>query len=213
MRQDLLIYGAGDFGREARRLAQLLDRWNIIGFSDDNPTVGDEVDGLPVLAPAELLKRRITPLHVVFGFADPRGKAALWERLRGLSHLVFPTLIAPDAYVERDATLGEGCYVGHFCFVSAKAALGRFVMLNTAAQIGHDCRIGDFCSFMPMADISGHVVMGEKSFAGAQSFVLQGLSVGRNVLIAAGAKAFDPVPDDVTIFGNPAKITKRHARQ
>ncbi|MGI6075044.1 MAG: acetyltransferase [Pyramidobacter sp.] len=162
MRQDLLIYGAGDFGREARWLAELLGRWNIIGFCDDGKHAGEEVDGLPVLTSEEVLKTRTAPLHVIFGFADPRGKAALWKKLRGFSHLVFPTLIAPDAYVERDAILGDGCYIGHFCFVSAKARLGRFVMLNTASQIGHDCRIGDFCSFMPMADISGHVVMGAK---------------------------------------------------
>lgn len=209
-RNNLVIYGAGGLGREILCLARLLGRWNILGFTDDSLAAGTRVAGLPVLGREELLSLG-KPLDVVIGFADPEGKARTAERLKKIPGLNFPVLIAPDAYVEQDAVLEQGCVVGHFCFVSTGARLGEFTFLNTAVQIGHDSQTGACCSFMPMSDISGHVSVGEKTLFGAQSFVLQGLNVGRRSVVGAGSRVFRNVPDNVTVFGTPAQIIRKNS--
>jgi sugar O-acyltransferase (sialic acid O-acetyltransferase NeuD family) len=208
-RNDLAIYGAGGLGREILCLARLLGRWNILGFIDDGLPAGTRVAGLPVLGGEDLFSRE-KPLDVVIGFADPKNKAKTAERLKKIPGLNFPVLIAPDAYVEQDAALGQGCVVGHFCFVSTGARLGEFTFLNTAAQIGHDVQTGRCCSFMPMSEVSGHVTVGSQTLFGAQSFILQGLNIGSNAVIGAGSRVLRNVPDNVTVFGSPAQVIMKN---
>ena len=47
--------------------------------------------------------------------------------------------------------------------------------------------------------------IGDHSFVGAGSVILNGLKVGRHATIGAGAVVIRDVPDGVTVVGNPAR--------
>lgn len=55
-------------------------------------------------------------------------------------------------------------------------------------------------------DLFGKIIIGNNVYIGEMSLILPGVTIGDNVLIAAGAVVTKNVPDNVIIGGNPAKI-------
>ena len=49
---------------------------------------------------------------------------------------------------------------------------------------------------------------GELSFLGIGATIIQGIKIGKNVTICAGAVVIKDIPDNVIALGNPAKIIK-----
>ena len=72
MNRDLIIAGAGGFGREVQWLIERInqstqsseERWNLLGYVDDGMEQGTLVDDLPVLGGMEYLQKRKQPVHV-----------------------------------------------------------------------------------------------------------------------------------------------------
>ena len=58
----------------------------------------------------------------------------------------------------------------------------------------------------PNFDCFGKVKIGSNVYIGTNSLIMPGVSVGDNVLIAAGSVVTHSVPDNVVIGGNPAHI-------
>ena len=209
-RKDIVIYGAGGLGREILCLIiKKLDEWNPIGFVDDGVPEGKIINGIPVLPKSFLYQKHQKKLAVAIGIADPTMKMNIFAELKKITDIYFPTLIAPTAIVDESAELEEGCIISNFCLISIDVKLGQCVFLNTGSFIGHDASLGSFVTLMPTTSISGGVVINEKVLVGAQSFVLQGKSIGKNSVISAGSKVFSNVPENVTVFGNPAYILNK----
>ena len=91
--------------------------------------------------------------------------------------------------------------------VLPRATVGRGVLLNTKASIDHDCLIGDFVNIAPAATLGGEVRVGAETFIGPGATVAAGISIGARALIGAGAVVVREVPEDVTAWGVPARIT------
>lgn len=58
----------------------------------------------------------------------------------------------------------------------------------------------------PKFDIFGKVVIGDNTYIGTNSLIMPGVTIGNNVLVAAGSVVTHSVPDNVVIGGNPARI-------
>lgn len=209
MANPLIVYGAGGLGREILSLAELSGRWpSFMGFIDDGLEPGTECGNSHVLGGMEYLQSIEKNVDLLVGIADTKIKANIFKKLEGNPHINFPSLIAPTSHIDKDATIEEGCIVGHFCFVSTKAVLKRGTFLNTAVQIGHDSTLGEFCSVMPSVNISGNVTVEKEAFFGVQSLILQGLKVGEGAVVGAGSRAIKNVPEHCTVIGYPARVIK-----
>lgn len=58
----------------------------------------------------------------------------------------------------------------------------------------------------PDFDCFGKVVIGDWGYIGTNSLIMPGVTIGNNVLIAAGSVVTKSVPDRVVVAGNPARI-------
>ena len=58
----------------------------------------------------------------------------------------------------------------------------------------------------PNFDCFGKVKIGSNVYIGTNSLIMPGVTVGDNVLIAAGSVVTNSVPSNVVIGGNPAHI-------
>ncbi len=52
------------------------------------------------------------------------------------------------------------------------------------------------------------VVIGDNAWIGGNSVIVPGVTIGNNVVVAAGSIVVNDIPDNVVVAGNPAKIIK-----
>ena len=210
---DLLIYGAGGFGREIACLIKAINnhtkQWNLIGFIDDGIEPGIINKYGKVLGDISYLN--VYPYHisVVFSIADP---LVLKHRVKLITNTLisFPNIIAPNVNIfDNDAfTIGQGNVIFFGCRISCDVTIENFNIFNGFVSIGHDVTMGSFNVLGPSTRISGNASVGDGNFFGVQSIVLQGLKIGDNTRIGANSVVMRNTKNNRLYYGNPAKMIK-----
>lgn len=90
------------------------------------------------------------------------------------------------------------------------ANIGVGCIINTASSIDHDCVISDYAHISVGARLAGNVEVGSHSFICINSCVIQGLTIGENCILGAGATLISDLPNNTTAVGTPAKVIKQH---
>ena len=128
--KDLIIVGAGGFGREAYILAKRINeqnpQWNIKGFINDIP---DALDGIKIdLKIIGTIKDWQPSENEVFamGISSPAGKEKVANILKSKG-ANFVSLIHPAALIGDYVEFGEGCIVGGRSSVGSCTKIGNFV--------------------------------------------------------------------------------------
>jgi sugar O-acyltransferase (sialic acid O-acetyltransferase NeuD family) len=203
----IIIVGAGGFGREVRDLATDAGL-NVRGFLDDAPR---EVPPLhvPVLGTPAWDGEPDVP-HVI-AVGAPAAKAQLSRTVEGSGRTPAQPLVHPTVQIGRDVSIGDGAIVTAGCILTTNITIGRHVILNLGCTVGHDALIGDYVSAMPGVHISGNVSLGSGVFLGTNSAILEGVTVGDGATVGAGAVVTADVPPDTTVVGVPARPLARRA--
>ncbi len=196
MERDIMIVGAGGWGREAvwtlERINAKEPTWRVIGFADDDPAKAKgSLEGYPMLGAVEKASKDHPGAAVYVAIGDNAVRENIYRRLRGHD---FPVIIDPSAEVAPTAELRHGVFVGPQAVVSVGAELGKFVIVNARAGVGHDNKLGDFAQVCPGATLGGHVTLGEHAHVGANAVVASGVTVGANAAIAIGSAVLSAVP-------------------
>lgn len=89
--------------------------------------------------------------------------------------------------------------------VNAQTEIGQGAILNTACTIDHDCKIGNFVHISPGAHLAGNVHVGQETWIGIGAVVREGVRIGSNVIVAAGAAVVRDIPDHSRVGGVPAR--------
>jgi sugar O-acyltransferase (sialic acid O-acetyltransferase NeuD family) len=209
--KDIVIYGAGGFGREIACLIQLINgkncQWNLIGFLDDNTAIwGTKNEYGTVLGGSEWLNKYEKDLACAIAVGSPNAVQSIVGRINN-PKVSFPNLYAPTVtFLDKDSLkIGKGNIFCTNCFVSCNVTVGSFNLFNGYIPIGHDAVIGDCNVVMPSVNISGAVVMGNANFLGVQSVVLQGVKIGNNTRVGANSVIMRKTKDGFLYIGNPAK--------
>ena len=204
---DLVIVGAGGFGREVYQWARAAfdpGSHRIKGFLSNRP---DDLAGKGIDAP---LLGDPDSYAVAAGdrflaaVGSPSVRRALVERLaaRGAR---FETLVHPTAVVAPTARIGEGVVLCPFATVSDAVILGDFAMLNFYASAGHDARIGRYATLSPYATVNGFAALGDGVFLGSHATVTAGRMLGDGARVSANVAVHADVPARTLVYGPPAK--------
>ncbi len=208
--KDIVIIGAGGFGREVAWLIEDINKvnneWNIVGFVDDNKSIqGTEINGYKVVGDIDWLKEQ--ELCVVNAIGDPIIKKKVMEKLAG-SKNHYPVLIHPSVINSGSVNFGEGSIVCAGNIITVNIEIGKHVIINLDCTIGHDANIGDYSTVLPSVNISGFVKTEECVSVGTGSAIIQGVNIGRNTVVGAGAVVVKDLPANCTAVGAPAKPIK-----
>ena len=110
-----------------------------------------------------------------------------------------------------DVTIGDHTRVGIHCTVIGPVCIGNHVNLAqgiTVTALNHN-----FADSNRKIDEQGistkPVVIGDDVWIGANAVILPGVTIGRHVVVAAGAVVTKDVPDYSLVAGVPAKEIKK----
>jgi sugar O-acyltransferase (sialic acid O-acetyltransferase NeuD family) len=200
----LLIIGAGGHGKVVADAA-LCAGWEEIAFLDDHSTGEVASLGLHIVGNTGDLaahSSRFGSAVVAIGNAARRLEL---QRACERAGFLAVTVIHPSAAISRFAKLGAGSVVFAQSVINAGTTLGRACIVNSGATVDHDCELGDGVHVSPGANLAGNVRVGARTWVGIGACVRQGINIGSDVMIAAGAAVIADVPDSVTMMGVPAK--------
>ena len=213
--KDLVIFGAGGFGREVLQI--VLDQnedqrtWNFLGFLDGNPDLlGKEIHGFPVLGGAEWLRGR-SGVHVAVAVGNPAVKKKIVREILEMGENSFATLIHPDVWIGRNVFIDPGTIICSGNRITTDIRIGAHVILNLNCTVGHDAIIEDFATLYPGVHVSGNVHLEEGAEIGTGTAIIQGVRVGAWTTVGAGAAVVRDLPPGVVAVGVPAKVIKEKA--
>lgn len=211
--KDLIIIGSGGLGREtvwtAERINSVSPEWNILGFIDDNIQVqGQLIDGYRVIGTTAAVAK-YKDAYFVCAVGSAKIRKRIVEKVKAVADVKFATLIDPTCVCSRERTeIGEGCIICANTYVTLDIKIGSHVYIGGNSTVGHDSRIDDFVTVYPGANVSGSTYLGTGCEMGTGSKIIQGLSVGMNTIVGAGAVVVRNLPPDCTAVGVPARVIK-----
>ncbi|MAT90295.1 MAG: acetyltransferase [Flavobacteriaceae bacterium] len=194
------LYGGGGHCYAAVELIRSLGEYEPKTIYDDNPS-HETILGIPV-------KKRTATSEAADAFCVTIGNNAIRKKLVAALPGPFPSFVHTSAAVYPSASIGEGTLVHPLAVLDAEVTIGNFCIINNHSTVSHNVHVGDFCHIAIQAAIAGGVTIGEGTLVGAGSVILPEISIGKNVIIGAGAIVTKNIPDNVTVYGNPAKIIK-----
>lgn len=210
----LIVAGAGGFGCEALWVAEEMNAqspaappWKILGYADDDPQkIGHGSFGYPVLGRPEDVAAQLVGEEIWYYCAvgDNLNRRQVGKRLDGLGWRAA-TLIHPSVIRARDATVGEGCYVGALSILNPACRIGRHVLINQRVAIGHEVLVDDFAQVCSGAQVNGGCRIGAGALIGSNASLYQGTSVGKGAMVGSNSLLLKSVPDGVSVMGVPAQ--------
>lgn len=152
-----------------------------------------------------------------------------WWTLRGVTHGKRPVVLGKPVIDASDLVVGDDFKVwsslrptlisgwgtirfGDRCFVNT----GTTIIAVEEIVVGDDVA---FANEVYVVDSDSHGVegrphkqapvrIGDGCWIGARAMILPGVTLGKRVLVAAGAVVTRDVPDDCLVAGNPARVVR-----
>lgn len=215
---DLLIIGAGGYGREVAWLAGEIygDKLRIIFAVERRFLTESMVGDIPCLALESLPSSSSQASFVVaIGNHIERRRIAFDCESKNLRPV---SLIHPRTEHSPQIKIGEGSIVSAGTILTTNVNVGRHTHINIGCTVGHDVKIGDFTTISPGVHISGNVHIEDDVFIGTGANIINGapdnpLLIGKGAVVAAGACVIGNVHEYTMVAGIPATTKKNLPRK
>lgn len=136
--KDLLICGAGEYGRVVKEIVEEIKAFDKIAFLDDFGSLAigrfDEI---------ERFKNQYKNAVVAVGNVDFREK--LIKKLK-LTGYMLPAIVSPRAYVSKSAKIGCNTIIEPFAVVNAESEIGDGTFICAGAIVNHNSKVGECCT-------------------------------------------------------------------
>lgn len=202
------MFGAGGHSKDLEYLAESdkYERWNIIGYLDDNPFVSNK-NLLGDISFINFLLEKYPKLKYTIAINSSIVRKQIELKINKLDHAA--NLIHETAVIGSYCQYGNGLTMGPYSVMTTRVNMGVHVHMNTAASINQSSSIGDYCTVSPGARVCGDVNVGDTTSIGAGSVIINFKNVGNNCTLGAGTVVIDHVPDNTTVVGVPGREIKR----
>lgn len=203
----LAIIGASGHGKVIADLARTCGFWHKIVFYDDAWPDKTINGNFPIVGNTQSLLSSVEKPDIIVGIGNNKIRLAKQKTFIDAGFNIA-SVIHPRAIVSLTATIGIGSVVMAGAVINSDAIIGSACIINSNSVVEHDCILADAVHVSPGASLAGGVSVGECSWLGIGSSVIQLKVIGKNVIVGASAAVVADVPDNVTVVGVPAKIIK-----
>jgi sugar O-acyltransferase (sialic acid O-acetyltransferase NeuD family) len=182
--RNLVIVGDSAFAAIAHEYFEVDTNYHVVAFSAERAYIEKEtVCGLPVV-PFEELENLFDPashdIYVAIVYTQLnrlRARLATAAKQKGYR---LASYISPRAFIWRNVTIGEHCFIFENNTVQPFVTIGNNVVLWSGNHIGHHSDIHDNCFISSHVVISGFCEVGENTFMGVNATVANNVRIGRD---------------------------------
>ena len=118
--------------------------------------------------------------------------------------MLYCNFIHPTAFISKKSQVGFGTVIFANAVVNAGANIDKGCIINTAATVDHDCHIQAYCHISPGVNIAGGVTVGQFSWLGIGSSVVEYITLAENTQTGAGAVITGSTQSNQLYLGVPA---------
>ena len=186
----LVIVGDSAFAEIAMEYFEVDTDYTVVGFAVEAAfRKRGDLHGLPVVDFETLNGRFSTEdheVHVAVVYTQLnrlRARLAAEAKSRGYR---LASYISPRAFVWRNVTFGEHCFVFEDNTIQPFVTVGDNVVMWSGNHVGHHSRIRDNVFISSHAVISGFCDVGENCFLGVNSTLANEVTLGRDCWLGPG---------------------------
>ena len=189
-RKKLVVVGDSAFAEIAREYFDHDSDHEVVAFAVERAFLKrDNLRGLPVVD-LETLERTFPPeshdVHVAVVYTQlNRLRARLCASLKSRGY-GLASYVSSRAFVWRNVSLGEHCFVFEDNTVQPFVRIGANVVMWSGNHIGHHSVIGDNSFVSSHVVVSGFCNVGESSFLGVNCAIANNVTVGRDNWVGPG---------------------------
>ena len=207
--EKIIIVGGGELAEIAYEYFTYDSPYEVVAFTVENDYLSvDKLYDLPIVPFEEV--------HNIFPMTEYKAFVAIpytnFNRLRTRLYMemknkgyAFVSYISSKAFVWRNVTVGENCFIFENNVLQHHVHVGNNVILWSGNHIGHRSVIKDNCFISSHVVIAGNCEIGENCFLGINSSVNDETKIGKDCLIASGALINKDTEEGKMYAGVPAK--------
>lgn len=204
---NVIIIGAGG---HAKVIADIILKSDdcIIGFLDDNKTVGEKIikdyKVIGKISECKYLQSENKDLYFIIAIGNNYVRKCIYEKYT----LNYYTAIHPSSNIGLDVEIEEGTVIMANTCINSNTKIGKNCIINTGAIIEHDNIIEDYVHISPNATLCGTVKIGKFTHIGAGAIVKNNVEITSDSIIGCGAVVVKNISENGTYIGVPAKKMK-----
>jgi len=210
----LLIVGAGELAMIAYEYFTYDSNYEVVGFAVEKEYLeANTLYAKPIVA-FEDVQEKYPPVDYDVFVAIPasqlnRLRTRLYQEAKAKGY-TCATYISSQAFVWRNVTIGENCFIFENNTVQPFVEIGNNVILWSGNHIGHRTVIEDNCFLSSHVVVSGYCRIGASCFLGVNSTFNDHVTVARDCIVASGALVSKSLKEPERIYyGAPAKEMPR----
>lgn len=205
----LIVVGAGGHAMSVADAA-LSSGWTLAGFYSPEDSGPASALG-PVFSTLEM---DVVVSHAfILGIGTNYAREIAFTRITDrFPSATFVTVVHKTAWVSAHALVHPGATILAHAAVGPGSIVGRGAILNTGASLDHESSLGNYASLGPGARTGGRVVVGDRTMIGMQASILQGISVGDDVVIGAHSLVNRDVIGNTVTWGVPGRTIRTRSR-
>lgn len=199
----IAIFGASGHGQVVAEIAEDAG-WNV-SFYDDSAESGAKIGPWNILGNSDNFNHSYLNFDAAFiAIGDNRTRLLKATTILSLN-VELASLIHKQAVVSKFAEIGPGSVVMPGAVIGYGSKIGICSIINTGATVDHHCHLDEGVHISPGSNLAGNVRVGKESWMGIGSSVRQGIQIGCNVIVGAGATVVKNISNDTVAVGTPAR--------
>ena len=210
--KNIILIGGGNQSHYTIDIIEKEGKYNIVGIIDSIHDIESDRFGYKILGRQENINEIIEQYQIYGGLitiGDNWSRYYVYEQILKLNpDFKFINAIHPSVIIGNNVKIGIGITAMAGVIFNPKSTIGNFTFFATGAQVEHDCVISDFSSISAGSTTGGYVKLGKFSAITLGVTILDRIEIGENTVVGAGSLVTKSFPDNVLVYGSPAKIIR-----